>query len=45
MATDVIIDPSTGQIYWNDGTGSPQSIAIKGEVLITISLVLGIFYI
>jgi hypothetical protein len=39
MPTDVIIDPSTGQIYWNDGTGSPQSIAIKGDALNTISFV------
>jgi hypothetical protein len=31
MATDVIIDPANGQIYWNDGTGSPQSISIGGN--------------
>jgi hypothetical protein len=37
MATDVIIDPSTGQIYWNDGTGSPESISIKGDAVNTIS--------
>lgn len=31
MPTDVIIDPANGQIYWNDGTGSPQSISIGGN--------------
>jgi hypothetical protein len=38
MPTDVIIDPANGQIYWNDGTGSPQSIAIGGNALDTISV-------
>ena len=38
MPTDVIIDPSTGQIYWNDNTGSPQSISIKGDALNAISV-------
>lgn len=38
MPADVIIDPSTGQIYWNDGTGSPQSISIKGDALNAISV-------
>jgi len=38
MATDVIIDPANGQIYWNDGTGSPQSISIGGNALDTISV-------
>ena len=37
MATDVLIDPTSGQIYWNDGTGSPESIAIKGDAVNTIS--------
>jgi len=37
MATDVLIDPTSGQIYWNDGTGSPESIAIKGDAINTIS--------
>ena len=37
MATDVLIDPASGQIYWNDGTGSPESIAIKGDAINTIS--------
>ena len=39
MAADVIIDPSTGQIYWNDGAGSPQSISIKGDAQDAISFV------
>ena len=39
MPTDVIIDPSTGQIYWNDSTGSPQSISIKGDAVNAISFV------
>jgi hypothetical protein len=38
MPTDVIIDPSTGQIYWNDNTGTPQSISIKGDALNAISV-------
>lgn len=38
MATDVIIDPANGQIYWNDGTGSPQSISIGGNAQDTISV-------
>lgn len=37
MPTDVLIDPASGQIYWNDGTGSPESIAIKGDAINTIS--------
>lgn len=39
MAADVIIDPTNGQIYWNDGTGTPQSISIKGDALNAISFV------
>jgi hypothetical protein len=39
MAADVIIDPTNGQIYWNDGTGSPQSISIKGDAQNAISFV------
>ena len=39
MAADVIIDPINGQIYWNDGTGTPQSISIKGDALNAISFV------
>ena len=39
MPADVIIDPTNGQIYWNDGTGSPQSISIKGDALNAISFV------
>ena len=33
MAVDVIIDPSSGKIYWNDnaGSGTDQSIAIAGN--------------
>ena len=38
MPADVIIDPSTGQIYWNDNTGTPQSISIKGDALNAISV-------
>ena len=38
MATDVIIDPSTGQIYWNDSAGvGTESISIKGDAVNTIS--------
>jgi hypothetical protein len=38
MATDVIIDPSTGQIYWNDSASSgAESISIKGDAVNTIS--------
>ena len=33
MPTDVIIDPSSGQIYWNDGTGTPQSISLGGNAI------------
>ena len=39
MPTDVIIDPSTGQIYWNDSAVSAQSISIKGDAQNTISIV------
>lgn len=31
MAVDVIIDPLTGQIYWNDSQNTAQSIAISGN--------------
>jgi hypothetical protein len=38
MATDVIIDPSTGQIYWNDSAGvGTESISIKGDAVNAIS--------
>lgn len=38
MASDVIIDPSTGQIYWNDSAGiGTESISIKGDAVNTIS--------
>ena len=39
MPADVIIDPSTGQIYWNDGTGAPESISIKGDASNAISII------
>ena len=40
MPTDVIIDPNTGQIYWNNGGGGLQeSISIKGDALNAISFV------
>ena len=31
MAVDIIIDPLTGQIYWNDSQTTAQSIAISGN--------------
>ena len=31
MAVDIIIDPLTGQIYWNDSQSTAQSIAISGN--------------
>ena len=39
MPTDVIIEPGSGQIYWNDSAGSTQSISIKGDAQNTISVV------
>jgi len=41
MPVDVIIDPSSGQIYWNDnaGSGSTQSIAISGNASDSINFV------
>jgi len=39
MPTDVIIEPGSGQIYWNDSAGSPQSISIKGDAQNTVSVV------
>jgi ABC-type branched-subunit amino acid transport system ATPase component len=40
MPTDVIIDPTNGQIYWNNGGGGLQeSISIKGDALNAISFV------
>ena len=35
MPTDVIIEPSSGQIYWNDsgGIGSSQSISLAGNAV------------
>ena len=39
MPTDVIIDPGTGQIYWNDSAVSAQSISIKGDAQNTVSIV------
>ena len=36
---DVYIDPTNGRIYWNDNTGTPQSIAIDGNALNAISIV------
>ena len=41
MPVDVIIDPSSGQIYWNDnaGSGSTQSIAISGNASDSINIV------
>ena len=39
MATDVIIEPGTGQIYWNDSAVTAQSISIKGDAQNTISIV------
>lgn len=39
MAVDVIIDPSNGQIYWNDNQVSAQSIAISGNASDKINFV------
>ena len=41
MPTDVIIEPSSGQIYWNDsgGIGASQSIAISGNALDKIKVI------
>ena len=40
MAVDVIIDPGTGQIYWNDAAGSgTQTIAISGNATNAINIV------
>ena len=39
MAVDVIIDPLTGQIYWNDSQNTAQSIAISGNGSDLIKLV------
>lgn len=40
MATDVIIDPVNGQIYWNDSAGvGTESISIKGDAQNAISFI------
>ena len=41
MPVDVIIDTSSGQIYWNDnaGSGSTQSIAISGNASDSVNFV------
>ena len=40
MAVDVIIDPSSGQIYWNDQAGAgTQTIAISGNATNAINVV------
>jgi len=40
MAVDVIIDPSSGQIYWNDQVGvGTQTIAISGNATNAINIV------
>jgi len=39
MAVDVIIDPLTGQIYWNDSQNTAQSIAISGNGTDLIKLI------
>ncbi len=31
MPADVIINPTTGEIYWNDNGGTTQSISIRGD--------------
>lgn len=31
MPADVIINPTSGEIYWNDGAGTTQSISIRGD--------------
>ena len=32
MATDIIIIPGTGQMYFQDSSGSPQQVRLQGEV-------------
>ena len=41
MPTDVIIEPSSGQIYWNDAgaIGASQSISISGNALDKIKVI------
>ncbi len=40
MAVDVLIDPSSGQIYWNDQVGvGTQTIAISGNATSAINVV------
>ena len=40
MAVDVIIDPSSGQIYWNDQVGvGTQTISISGNATNAINIV------
>jgi hypothetical protein len=39
VAVDVIIDPSNGQIYWNDNQNTAQSIAISGNATDKINFV------
>jgi hypothetical protein len=39
VAVDVIIDPSNGQIYWNDNQTTAQSIAISGNASDKINFV------
>jgi hypothetical protein len=39
VAVDVIIDPSNGQIYWNDNQVTAQSIAISGNASDAINII------
>lgn len=39
MPADVIINPTSGEIYWNDNTGSPQSISLRGDAQNKIDII------
>ena len=39
MPADVIINPTSGEIYWNDNAGSPQSISIRGDAQNKIDII------
>jgi hypothetical protein len=39
VAVDVIIDPSNGQIYWNDNQATAQSIALSGNASDAINFI------
>jgi hypothetical protein len=39
MPADVIINPTSGEIYWNDSAGSPQSISLRGDAQNKIDII------